>query len=75
VIDKTIGEVYDEAEKKGLKAPNVKEIVPHVQKSLGAKGYRATGQHIQELASADMHKLRRRKPGPTVAQETRRQQK
>jgi hypothetical protein len=72
-IHKTICEVYDDAERAGLKPPNLKEIVAPVQNKLSAKGYVATGRRIQQLAESDAYKCRRRKPGVTVASEKRRQ--
>jgi hypothetical protein len=71
-IHKTISEVYDNAERVGLKAPNIREIVAPVQKKLSAEGYTATGRRIQQLAENDAYKSRRRKPGITIASEKRR---
>lgn len=71
IIHKTISEVYNESDKSGLKPPNVKELVAPVQTMLRDKGYQASGRHIQELAQDARHKRRRRKPGATVASETR----
>jgi hypothetical protein len=73
MIHKTISEAYNEAEKRGSKPPNVKEIVAPVQTMLRDKGYQASGRHIQGLAQNGMHKNRRRKPGATVASEKRQQ--
>jgi hypothetical protein len=73
MIHKIISASYDEAEKQGLKPPNVKEIVAPVQTMLRDKGYQASGRRIQELAQNGMHNGRRRKPGATVASEKRHQ--
>lgn len=73
MIHDTISEVYDEAKMAGQKPPNVKEIVAPVRKRLSHGGYEASGRRIQQLADDDRHKSRRRKPGPTVAREKRRQ--
>ncbi len=73
MIHNTISKVYDEAEREDLKPPNVKEIVAPVQKRLSVQGYEASGRQIQQLAEADEHKSRRRRPGPTVMSEKRRQ--
>jgi len=73
MIHNTISKVYDEAEREDLKPPNVKEIVAPVQKRLSVQGYEASGRQIQRLADADKHKSRRRRPGPTVMSEKRRQ--
>ena len=71
MIDKTIGEVYDEADEAGMKPPNIKEIVEPVQRLLRTKGCEASGRRIQQIAGR--HINRRRKPGPTLASEKRRQ--
>ena len=70
IID-TITEVYDTAKSTGAKAPNLVEIVKPVQERLRATGYVASGKQIQNLASAKQFEGRRRKPGKTVASETR----
>jgi hypothetical protein len=70
-IDEAINAEYDTAEQKGLKAPNVKEIVALVQPRLRAQGFNASGRQIQQVADADKHKSRRRQPGRTVASEKR----
>jgi hypothetical protein len=75
MINKAIGHVYDSASKSGQKAPNVKEIIEPVQEILKRQGSEASGLQIQELAGQDQYKERRRKPGATVASETRRQKK
>jgi hypothetical protein len=73
IIHKTIGRVYDEADKTGRKPPNVKEIVAPVQKRLNAAGFEASGRRIQLLAEADKYKSRRRKPGRTISSDLRRE--
>jgi hypothetical protein len=73
LINKTISEVYYDAERAGLKPPNLKEIAAPVQKKLSAKGHEASARRIQQVAEADEHKSRRRKPGTTVMSEKRRQ--
>jgi len=70
IID-TITEVYDTAKSTGAKAPNLVEIVKPVQERLRATGYEASGKQIQDLANAKQFEGRRRKPGKTVASETR----
>jgi hypothetical protein len=70
-IHKAITKAYDDAKAAGTKPPNVIEIINPVQALLRAAGYQATGLHIRDLASADQHKKRRRKPGKTIASEKR----
>jgi len=70
-IDEAINAEYDIAKQKGLKPPNVREIVALVQTRLHAQGFNASGRQIQHVADADRHKSRRRQPGPTVASEKR----
>jgi hypothetical protein len=70
-IHQAIAEVYDDAEAGGEKPPNVKEIAAPVRVILQNAGYKASARQIQELASDSRHKGRRRKPGKTVASETR----
>ena len=70
-IINTITEVYDTAKSTGAKAPNLVEIVMPVQERLRATGYEASGKQIQDLASTEQFEGRRRKPGKTVASETR----
>jgi hypothetical protein len=70
-IDKAIGQAYAEAGLMGEKPPNIKEIVPLVQRKLSAKGYQASGRQIQMLAEAGKYKHQRRKPGRTAAREKR----
>jgi hypothetical protein len=55
--------------KKGLKPPNLKEIVAPVQSRLRVQGLHASGRQIQKVADVDKYKNRRRKPGVTVASE------
>jgi hypothetical protein len=74
-IDQAITATYDEAEAAGEKSPNLTEIIAPVQAILRAEGYEASGRQIQKLAAADQHKIRRRKIGPTVANEKRRLQR
>jgi hypothetical protein len=73
IIKETIRAVYGDAERAGQKAPNVKEVVKPVQAKLRGNGLKASGRHIQEEAEAEEFKERRRKPGPTLASERRRQ--
>jgi hypothetical protein len=73
IINETIRAVYDDAERAGQKAPNVKEVVKPVQAKLRDQGFEASSRRIQELADAKEYKKRRRKPGPTLASEKRRQ--
>jgi hypothetical protein len=72
MINEAIKEEYDHAEKTGVKQPNVKQIVSPVQARLGAKGFHASGNYIQQIADAPEHKARRRPRGRTVASEKRR---
>jgi hypothetical protein len=74
-IDQAITATYDKAEAAGEKSPNLTEIIAPVQAILRAQGYEASGRQIQKLAAADQHKIRRRKIGPTVANEKRRLQR
>jgi hypothetical protein len=72
-INEAIGAVYDDAAAATQKPPNVKQIVKPVKSKLAAQGFEASGRHIQELAGAKVYKMRRRKQGPTVASEKRKQ--
>jgi hypothetical protein len=72
IIDTEISDAYSTAERSRQKPPNVKEIAKVVQDRLRTKGYQASLAQIQELADAEKHKRRRRKPGATVASENRR---
>jgi hypothetical protein len=74
-IDQAMTTVFDNAERAGEKSPNLTEIIAPVQAILRAEGYEASGRQIQKLAAADQHKIRRRKIGPTVANEKRRLQR
>jgi hypothetical protein len=74
-IDQAITATYDKAKAAGEKSPNLIEIIAPVQAILRAEGYEASGRQIQKLAAADQHKIRRRKIGPTVANEKRRLQR
>lgn len=74
-IDEAITAAYDEAERAGKKPPNLKEIAALVQATLRNQGLKASGLQIQDRAGADEFKKRRRKPGATVASESRRQHK
>jgi hypothetical protein len=73
-IDKHITAVYDRAQNEGQKPPNVKELVPLVQQSLGDADFKASGRSIMALAGDPKHEQRRRSPGKTVASEKRRKQ-
>jgi hypothetical protein len=73
MIHDAISDAYSENERAGLKPPNIKEIASLVQSKLAAKGYATSGRQIQKFADADKYKKRRRKPGPTLANERRRQ--
>jgi len=75
IIHDTITEVYDEFEKMNEKPPNLREIVAPVRDKLKAHGYEASGRRIQNLANADKHKNRRRKPGTTILSENKRRQR
>jgi hypothetical protein len=70
-IDEAISAEYDNAKQKGLKPPNVREIVPLVRIRLRAQGLNASGRQIQRVADADKHKSCRREPGRTVASDKR----
>jgi hypothetical protein len=70
-IHKAISAVYDEAERKQSKPPNIKEIAKPVQRKLFADGYEASGRRIQEIAGATKYRDRRRKPGRTLKAELR----
>jgi hypothetical protein len=71
-INKTIRDVYDEADRLNLKPPNIKQVIPPVQERLRASGCNASGRRIQKIA--EQHKHRRRPPGATLASERHRQQ-
>jgi hypothetical protein len=66
---------YDRAETTNQKAPNVREISKLVQNRLRAEGFDASENHIQELASAEEFKKRRRKRGATIKSEKSRQER
>ena len=68
-INAAITMVNDEAQRKGDKLPNVKQLPPMVRVALAAEGLEASNKRIQELAQAPQHASRRRKPGKTVASE------
>jgi hypothetical protein len=70
-IHDMITKIYDEAEKTNSKPPNVKEIGPLAKQRLDAISLEASAHHIQNCADAEKHKVRRRKPGATVASEKR----
>jgi hypothetical protein len=72
-IRAAITAAYDEAERAGQKAPNVREVVKPVQAKLRDQGFEASGSQIQALADAEEYKKRRRKVGVTLASERRRQ--
>jgi hypothetical protein len=65
-IRKTIEDVYKHAKEKGMKPPNVKQIVKPVQDILSHHQYHASGQQIQEIAQEEVFKESRRKPGHRV---------
>jgi hypothetical protein len=73
-IHEAITAAYDQAGAAGEKPPNLKEIVAPAQAILRVQGYKASGRQIQNLAGADQHNNRRRKPGATLASEKRRLQ-
>jgi hypothetical protein len=68
-IDQAITAEYDDAQRKGSKPPNIREIVKPVLLRLSKDGHTATGVRIQKIAGADRHKKRRRPIGKTVASE------
>jgi hypothetical protein len=68
-IHSAISAEYDEAASVGRKPPNLTEIAKPVQSRLLDKGFSASGRLIQELAGAEEHARRRRKPGRTLASE------
>jgi hypothetical protein len=63
MVRKEIREEYDRAERMNEKPPNVREIIEPVKRALRAKGFDASGNHIQELAGSKEFKELRRKPG------------
>jgi hypothetical protein len=71
-IHRAIGQAYDDATAAKQKPPNVKEIVAPVQAILAKDAFEAPGNRIQDLARDPRHADRRRKPGKTIASETRR---
>jgi hypothetical protein len=68
-IHEAISAVYDEAAGAGQKPPNVREISAPVQSRLREQGLKASARQIEELASDDRHKGRRRERGKTLASE------
>ena len=66
-IQSSIGAEYDEAEKAGQKAPNIKEVPRLAQARLRAKGFYASQRKIARVAEA--FKDRRRQPGRTLKSE------
>jgi len=65
-IHRAITEAYDEAENRGEKPPNVKEIPAPVLQILKADGYVTSAARIERLAGEDRHKTRRGKIGVRV---------
>jgi hypothetical protein len=74
MIRQAINNVYDSVSEP-QKPPNVKEISRPVQKLLSSQGYKASGRCIQQFAGEAQYKERRRKPGRTIASETRSRKK
>jgi hypothetical protein len=66
-IQSAIGAEYEEAEKAGRKAPNIKEVPRLAQARLRAKGFYASQRKIARIAEA--FKDRRRQPGRTLKSE------
>jgi hypothetical protein len=62
-IHKAISAVYDFAEARNMKPPNVEEIAAPVLKYLKRQGLIATASRIKELAAEPRHKSRRRPVG------------
>jgi hypothetical protein len=65
-IDQVISSEYELAKQKGLKPPNLKEIIRPVQARLRAEGYYASGRQIQKFAEAEKYRVLRRPPGRTL---------
>jgi hypothetical protein len=62
-------DVYDSANARCEKPPNIKQLVGPVLGELKAKGYTATGNRIQKIGGRLEFRKRRRKPGKTVSSE------
>ena len=64
IINKAISEVYDRANRQGVRPPNIKEIVDctlqYLKKYIGVI---VPAKWIEELAADDPHRQRRGKPG------------
>lgn len=65
-IHETISAVYNDAETRNMKPPNLKQIAAPVRKLLERAGLMATNTRIQSLAEDDRHKRRRRRTGARV---------
>jgi hypothetical protein len=69
LVRATIQEVYDVAEAKRERPPNIKELPAAVQLRLKEKGYFASGRLIQKIGDPEEFKRRRRPPGKTMKSE------
>jgi hypothetical protein len=65
-VSAAVTSVYDHADGRGMKSPNLNEIVRPVQTLLARNGLTATKTLIQEVAAQPLYKNRRRRPGPRV---------
>jgi hypothetical protein len=70
-IHGAITSVYDGAQQRGDKPPNVRELPALVLPQLQAKGYTASGRQIKKLADAAEHKHRRGPIGKRLRSERR----
>jgi hypothetical protein len=68
-IRREILAVYDEADRGGLPAPNIRKLPKLVRARLKVRGLDSSDNHIQEIGSADEFKCRRRPTGRTLASE------
>lgn len=69
MINNAIREVYDVADSRREKPPNIKELSVPVLDRLRSKGYTTSARHIQTLGGKSEFKGRRRKVGKTLSSE------
>jgi hypothetical protein len=65
-INLAVAQVYEHANAKGMKPPNIREISAPVQKLLAREHCMATASAIEAVARQESHKSRRRQPGPRL---------
>lgn len=65
-IQWAILEVYEHAQRHGMKPPNLKEIASPVQKILKCEGYHPSAKSVETIAGEPRFGVYRRKPGKRV---------